>query len=67
MRQIDCTHVLTGKTVANHQTIDIDGERIVLLRAGSGVSKPRLLAMPAPVNAHETRSGSGLDDDYLRR
>src|ERR1700761_6754603 len=53
MRQIDCTHVLTGKTVANHQTIDIDGERIVLLRAGSGVSKPRLLAMPAPVNAHD--------------
>src|ERR1700748_376989 len=53
MRQIDCTHVLTGKTVANNQTIEIDGERISSLRPGSATSKPRLLAMPALVNAHD--------------
>src|ERR1700761_731977 len=53
MRQIDCTHVLTGKTVANHQTIDIDGERISSLSPCAGTPKPRLLAMPALVNAHD--------------
>ncbi|HET7885981.1 MAG TPA: amidohydrolase family protein [Bradyrhizobium sp.] len=53
MRQIDCTHVLTGNSVANHHTIEIDGERISALRPGAGTSKPRLLAMPALVNAHD--------------
>jgi len=53
MRQIDCAHVLTGKGVANNHTIEIDGERIRSLRPGSATSKPRLLVMPALVNAHD--------------
>ena len=53
MRQIDCTHLLTGAGVANNQTIEIDGERISALRASAMAPKPRLLAMPALVNAHD--------------
>src|ERR1700727_2982330 len=53
MRQIDCAHLLTGKGVENNQTIEIDGERISALRPCPGASKPRLLAMPALVNAHD--------------
>jgi len=53
MRQIDCNHLLTGAGVANNQTIEIDGERIGALRPCAGASKPRLLAMPALVNAHD--------------
>src|SRR5579871_3448492 len=53
MRQIDCTHVLTGNAVANNETIEIDGERIHSLQPSSGRTKPRLLAMPALVNAHD--------------
>ena len=53
MRQIDCAHLLTGKAVRNNQTIDIDGERIGALRPGTATSRPRLLAMPALVNAHD--------------
>src|SRR5580692_4969225 len=53
MRQIDCAHLLTGKGVGNNQTIEIDGERISALRPCTGASKPRLLAMPALVNAHD--------------
>jgi cytosine/adenosine deaminase-related metal-dependent hydrolase len=53
MRQIDCAHLLTGKGVENNQTIEIDGERISALRPCTGASKPRLLAMPALVNAHD--------------
>jgi 5-methylthioadenosine/S-adenosylhomocysteine deaminase len=53
MRQIDCTHVLTGAGVANNQTIEIDGERILSLRPFAMASKPRVLAMPALVNAHD--------------
>ena len=53
MRQIDCTCLLTGKGVQNNQTIEIEGERIHSLRAAAGTSKPRLLAMPALVNAHD--------------
>lgn len=53
MRQIDCAHLLTGKAVLNNQTIEIDGERIHSLRAFGGTPKPRLLAMPALVNAHD--------------
>jgi cytosine/adenosine deaminase-related metal-dependent hydrolase len=53
MRQIDCTHLLTGRGVANNQTIEIDGERINALRPCTAASKPRLLAMPALVNAHD--------------
>ena len=37
MRQIDCAHLLTGKGVANNQTIEIDGERIGALRPGTGI------------------------------
>jgi cytosine/adenosine deaminase-related metal-dependent hydrolase len=53
MRQIDCAHLLTGAGVQNNQTIEIDGERIGALRPCAGTSKPRLLAMPALVNAHD--------------
>ena len=53
MRQIDCAHLLTGKGVENNQTIEIDGEHISALRPYTGASKPRLLAMPALVNAHD--------------
>ena len=53
MRQIDCTHLLTGAGVANNQTIEIDGERISALHASAMAPKPRLLAMPALVNAHD--------------
>ena len=62
MRQIDCAHVLTGNAVANNQAIEIDGERIHSLHARAGTSKPRLLAMPALVNAHDHgRVEAGLD------
>lgn len=53
MRQIDCAYLLTGNGVGKSQTIDIDGERIAALHPYSGQSKPRLLAMPALVNAHD--------------
>jgi len=53
MRQIDCTQLLTGAGVANNQTIEIDGESISALRPSAMASKPRLLAMPALVNAHD--------------
>ena len=53
MRQIDCAHLLTAKAVLNNQTIEIGGERISALHPGGGASKPRLLAMPALVNAHD--------------
>jgi cytosine/adenosine deaminase-related metal-dependent hydrolase len=53
MRQIECTHLLTGSGVANSQTIEIDGERISALRPCAAAPKPRLLAMPALVNAHD--------------
>src|SRR5277367_4739087 len=53
MRQIDCVHLLTGKGVQNNQTIEIEGDRIHSLRSLSGTPKPRLLAMPALVNAHD--------------
>ena len=53
MRHIDCTHLLTGAGVANNQSIEIDGERISALRASAMAPKPRLLAMPALVNAHD--------------
>jgi len=53
MRAINCTHLLTGTRVANNQTVEIDGERISALRPCAAASKPRLLAMPALVNAHD--------------
>ncbi len=53
MRQIDCAHLLTGKGVENSQTIQIDGGRISALRPCTEASKPRRLAMPALVNAHD--------------
>jgi cytosine/adenosine deaminase-related metal-dependent hydrolase len=53
MRQIDCAHLLTGKSVEKDQTLEIEGDRIRSLRPASGTSKPRLLAMPALVNAHD--------------
>ncbi len=53
MRQIDCAHLLTGKGVEKNQTIEIDGERISALRPCTEASKPRRLAMPALVNAHD--------------
>ena len=53
MRQIDCAHVLTGKGAERNQTIEVDGERIHSIRALTGAPQPRLLAMPALVNAHD--------------
>ena len=53
MRQIDCAHVLAGNGVHSNQTIEINGERIQSLRSCSAGSKPRHLAMPALVNAHD--------------
>jgi 5-methylthioadenosine/S-adenosylhomocysteine deaminase len=53
MRAINCTHLLTGAGVANNQSIEIDGERISALRPCAMAPKPRLLAMPALVNAHD--------------
>jgi cytosine/adenosine deaminase-related metal-dependent hydrolase len=53
MRQIDCAHLLDGTGVRTNQTIEIEGDRIHSLRAWTGASKPRLLAMPALVNAHD--------------
>jgi cytosine/adenosine deaminase-related metal-dependent hydrolase len=53
MRQIDCAHLLTVKGAQSNRTIEIDGERIRAVSPGPGRSKPRLLAMPALVNAHD--------------
>jgi cytosine/adenosine deaminase-related metal-dependent hydrolase len=53
MRQIDCAHLLDGTGVRTNQTIEIEGDRIHSLRPWAGASKPRLLAMPALVNAHD--------------
>ena len=53
MRQIDSAHLLNRAGVQNNQTIEIDGDRIHSLRPFTGSSKPRLLAMPALVNAHD--------------
>jgi len=53
MRLIDCAHLLTGKAVQNNQTIEIEGDRINSLRPFTGTPKPRLLTMPALVNAHD--------------
>jgi cytosine/adenosine deaminase-related metal-dependent hydrolase len=53
MRQIDCTYLLTGKSVQNNQTIEIEGERIHSLGSSAGAPRARLLAMPALVNAHD--------------
>ncbi len=53
MRQIDCTHLLNGAGVQNNQTIEIDGGRIGAIRPCTQASRPRLLAMPALVNAHD--------------
>jgi cytosine/adenosine deaminase-related metal-dependent hydrolase len=53
MRAINCTHLLTGAGVVNNQSIEIDGERISALRPCATAPKPRLLAMPALVNAHD--------------
>ncbi|HZR71950.1 amidohydrolase family protein [Bradyrhizobium sp.] len=53
MRQIDCAYLLTGKGVRTNQTIAIDGDRVSALRPSAGTERPRLLAMPALVNAHD--------------
>lgn len=53
MRQIDCAYLLTGNGARKNQTIDIEGDRISALRPSAGTTKPRLLAMPALVNAHD--------------
>ena len=53
MRQIDCAYLLAGKAVQNNQTIDVAGDRIHAVRPCSGTPKTRLLAMPAPVDAHD--------------
>jgi cytosine/adenosine deaminase-related metal-dependent hydrolase len=53
MRQIDCAYVLTGKGTEKNQAIEIDGDRIHSIRPLAATSKPRLLAMPALVNAHD--------------
>jgi cytosine/adenosine deaminase-related metal-dependent hydrolase len=53
MRQIDCAHLLAGAGVRTNQTIEIEGDRIHSLRPCAGTSRPRLLAMPALVNAHD--------------
>jgi len=53
MRQIDCAHVLTGKGADQNQAIEIDGERIHSIRPLASSPQPRLLAMPALVNAHD--------------
>jgi len=53
MRQIDCAYLLTGKGVQTNQTIEIDGDHVSALRPSAGTARPRLLAMPALVNAHD--------------
>ena len=56
MRQIDCTHLPSNRQRRSRrtQTIEIDGPTIGVLRPCSGsITKPRLLAMPALVNAHD--------------
>jgi cytosine/adenosine deaminase-related metal-dependent hydrolase len=53
MRQIDCAHLLTGAGAQRNQTIEIDDGRIHSLRPCAATPKPRLLAMPALVNAHD--------------
>jgi cytosine/adenosine deaminase-related metal-dependent hydrolase len=53
MRQIDCAHLLTGRGVQSNQSLEIDGDHINALRPCDGRAKPRLLAMPALVNAHD--------------
>jgi 5-methylthioadenosine/S-adenosylhomocysteine deaminase len=53
MRQIDCAYLLSGQGVQRNQTIEIAGEQIGALRPFAEAPKPRLLAMPALVNAHD--------------
>jgi 5-methylthioadenosine/S-adenosylhomocysteine deaminase len=53
MRVIDCAHVLTGKGAERDQAIEIDGDRVRSIRALPKAPKPRCLAMPALVNAHD--------------
>ena len=53
MRQIDCTHLITGKGVQNNQTIEVEGEHISALKSRAAAQRSRLLAMPALVNAHD--------------
>ena len=53
MRQIDCAYLLSGKAIHSNQTIEIGGERIGAIRPSRGPAKPRVLAMPALVNAHD--------------
>jgi 5-methylthioadenosine/S-adenosylhomocysteine deaminase len=54
MRELHCTHVLPSATApaAGPQLIRIDGDRIVSLEAAAPASR-RLLALPAPTNAHD--------------
>jgi 5-methylthioadenosine/S-adenosylhomocysteine deaminase len=54
MRELHCTHVLPNATApaAGPQIIRIDGDRIVSVEAAAPAS-PRLLALPAPTNAHD--------------
>jgi cytosine/adenosine deaminase-related metal-dependent hydrolase len=53
MRQIDCAYLLTGKGVQANQTIEIDSGRVSALHPSAGTARPRLLVMPALVNAHD--------------
>jgi cytosine/adenosine deaminase-related metal-dependent hydrolase len=53
MRVIDCAHVLTGKGAETNQEIEIDGDRVRSIRPSASAPKPRCLALPALVNAHD--------------
>jgi cytosine/adenosine deaminase-related metal-dependent hydrolase len=54
MRELRCTHVLPNATApaAGPRLIRIDGDRIVSVEAATPGSR-RLLALPAPTNAHD--------------
>ena len=54
MRELRCTHVLPNATApaAGAHVIRIDGDRIVSVEAAEPPSR-RLLALPAPTNAHD--------------
>jgi cytosine/adenosine deaminase-related metal-dependent hydrolase len=55
MRELNCAHLLLGADapVAGAHTIEIDSDRISTVAAINKVGSPRLLVLPALVNAHD--------------
>lgn len=55
MRALSCAHLLpaAGAAVVGARSIRIEGERIAAVEATTAITEKRLLALPAPANAHD--------------